>query len=429
MEASPTARPRARRPSRRRARPPAPMPPGSPQVGASSRSRALRARSSRRSTTPARPHLMCGGRGQQAGLRVELGDVQDERGGLEHWAFLVLEDRHPAERMARTMLGAAGPLSGHGHELVVGADLLEGPHDADRPAPPRLGCIRAACSQSSNSPYPQRCRRHRPGQRQSSTPNHSSEQPGAFVRGGRSLLPSESVERQVPRCTRSGSRAVFTHSGSPRAGSPRFRQGEPARLHARRRSSHVIPTARAAWHADRCFWADPIARYAGRVARRYSLRASDRDREDVAERLRAATAEGRLLAGELEERLEVALQARTYGELDALVVDLPAPPATVPAIRRRPGLPVVAGATLALGILLSVLAASATAGFARAHSAVAGGPPWMHGRPDGFYHAGPAGLVGALAPLVMIVFLVVVCAALGWLFAQSSVGADPASNA
>ena len=175
--------------------------------------------------------------------------------------------------------------------------------------------------------------------------------------------------------------------------------------------------------------ADPIARYAGCVARRYSLRASDSDREDVAERLRAATAEGRLLAGELEERLEVALHARTYGELDAVVVDLPAPPATVPATRRRPGLPAVAGATLALGVVLSGLAASATAGFARAHSAVAGGPPWMHGRPDGFYHAGPAGPVGALAPLVMIVFLVVVCAALGWLFSQSSGGADPAHNA
>ena len=175
--------------------------------------------------------------------------------------------------------------------------------------------------------------------------------------------------------------------------------------------------------------ADPIARYAGCVASRYSLRASDSDREDVAERLRAATAEGRLLAGELEERLEVALHARTYGELDALVVDLPAPPSPVPATRRRPGLPVVGGATLALGVLLSVLAASTTAGFARAHSAVAGGPPWMHGRPDGFYHAGPTGLIGALAPLIMIVFLVVVCAALGWLFSQSSGEADPAPNA
>jgi hypothetical protein len=175
--------------------------------------------------------------------------------------------------------------------------------------------------------------------------------------------------------------------------------------------------------------ADPVARYAGRVARRYSLRASDGDREDVVERLRAATVEGRLVAGELEERLEVALRARTYGELDALVVDLPAPPATVLATRRRPGLPVVAGATLALGILLSVLAASATAGFGRAHSAVAGGPHWMHGRSDGFYHAAPAGLIGVLAPLVMIVFLVVACAALGWLFSQGTGEADPAPDA
>ena len=166
------------------------------------------------------------------------------------------------------------------------------------------------------------------------------------------------------------------------------------------------------------------ARYADGVERRYSLRASDSDREDVAERLRAATAEGRLLAGELEQRLEVAFKARTYGELDALVGDLPAAPAPLPA-RRRPGLPVLAGATLALGILLSVLGAAATTGFARAHSAVAGGPPGMHG----FYHAGPAGLVGAIAPLVVIVFLVVVCAALGWLFSQSSEAGHSAPSA
>jgi hypothetical protein len=163
------------------------------------------------------------------------------------------------------------------------------------------------------------------------------------------------------------------------------------------------------------------------VARRYSLRASDSDREDVAERLRAATAEGRLLAGELEQRLEGAFHALTYGDLDALVVDLPAAPAPLPA-RRRLGLPVLAGATLALGILLSVLAAAATTGYVRAHSAVAGGPPWMHGRPDGFYHAGPAGLVTAIAPLVMIVFLVAVCAALGWLFSQNSGGAHSTPN-
>jgi uncharacterized membrane protein YdbT with pleckstrin-like domain len=46
----------------------------------------------------------------------------------------------------------------------------------------------------------------------------------------------------------------------------------------------------------------------------------------VAERLRQATIEGRLLAEELEQRLELLFAARTYGELDALVADLPVRP-------------------------------------------------------------------------------------------------------
>lgn len=44
----------------------------------------------------------------------------------------------------------------------------------------------------------------------------------------------------------------------------------------------------------------------------------------MAERLRQAAAEGRLLAEELEARLARALRARTYAELDPLVADLPA---------------------------------------------------------------------------------------------------------
>ena len=59
------------------------------------------------------------------------------------------------------------------------------------------------------------------------------------------------------------------------------------------------------------------------MPRRATLRASDADREQIAERLRKATAEGRLLAEELEERLEATFTARTYGELDAVVDDLP----------------------------------------------------------------------------------------------------------
>jgi len=69
------------------------------------------------------------------------------------------------------------------------------------------------------------------------------------------------------------------------------------------------------------------------------LRASDADRERAAERLRAATAEGRLSAEELEERLELALAARTEGELAALVADLPpaAEPAPAPGASRSRG--------------------------------------------------------------------------------------------
>lgn len=72
------------------------------------------------------------------------------------------------------------------------------------------------------------------------------------------------------------------------------------------------------------------------MVRRSHLRASDADREHVAEQLRNAAAEGRLLAEELEHRLGAALTARTYGELDAVVADLPRERALGPARGRRP---------------------------------------------------------------------------------------------
>lgn len=59
------------------------------------------------------------------------------------------------------------------------------------------------------------------------------------------------------------------------------------------------------------------------MARPSNVRASDADREQIADRLRKAAAEGRLLAEELEQRIEATFTARTYGELDALVEDLP----------------------------------------------------------------------------------------------------------
>ncbi|MGP7998961.1 MAG: DUF1707 domain-containing protein [Streptosporangiaceae bacterium] len=64
------------------------------------------------------------------------------------------------------------------------------------------------------------------------------------------------------------------------------------------------------------------------------LRASHQDREHAAEIIRIAAGDGRLTAGELDDRLEQALTARTTGELAQLTADLPAapgPPGAVPA--------------------------------------------------------------------------------------------------
>jgi len=91
---------------------------------------------------------------------------------------------------------------------------------------------------------------------------------------------------------------------------------------------------------------------------RSQIRASDADRELVAERLRRAAAEGRLLTHELEERLAATLRARTYGDLDALVSDLPPePPVELPRPRQIGWLrPLVA---LAVAVPLAMLAISA----------------------------------------------------------------------
>ena len=73
---------------------------------------------------------------------------------------------------------------------------------------------------------------------------------------------------------------------------------------------------------------------------RNELRASHDDRDRVVEMLRVSAGDGRLTAEELDERLEQAMTARTYGELASLVADLPAAgpvtsPVTSPAIAAR----------------------------------------------------------------------------------------------
>jgi hypothetical protein len=60
-----------------------------------------------------------------------------------------------------------------------------------------------------------------------------------------------------------------------------------------------------------------------------TARAADADREAVAERLRVAAGEGRIDLAELDERLGHALTAKTYGQLRALVEDLPVRPGPV----------------------------------------------------------------------------------------------------
>lgn len=63
---------------------------------------------------------------------------------------------------------------------------------------------------------------------------------------------------------------------------------------------------------------------------RSELRASHQDRDRVVELLRIAAGDGRLTAEELDQRLESALTARTYGELASLTADLPVPGTAVP---------------------------------------------------------------------------------------------------
>jgi hypothetical protein len=94
------------------------------------------------------------------------------------------------------------------------------------------------------------------------------------------------------------------------------------------------------------------------MARQSSLRASDADRDAVAERLRQAAVEGRLDPDELEQRLHAALRAKTYGDLDGLLGDLPAKP--VKWERPRGG--VAPAASLAVVMVLRTLVALAILG-------------------------------------------------------------------
>jgi hypothetical protein len=111
---------------------------------------------------------------------------------------------------------------------------------------------------------------------------------------------------------------------------------------------------------------------------RSTWRASDADREQTASRLRRAASEGRLLADELEYRLESAFSARTYGELDRLICDLPTDP--TPDRRQRLAKPLPVPLTAAIALVLAavvtlvLIAAVAGIGFRRSGAAAPNQP-------------------------------------------------------
>jgi hypothetical protein len=96
---------------------------------------------------------------------------------------------------------------------------------------------------------------------------------------------------------------------------------------------------------------------------RQHMRASDADRQEVVDRLRAALEEGRLKMDEYGERMGLAYEAVTYGDLAVLYADLPeagpvtkreaAPPAAPPpAVVARRG--VIADLPAALKVLWTI---------------------------------------------------------------------------
>ncbi|HMK97030.1 MAG TPA: DUF1707 domain-containing protein [Acidimicrobiales bacterium] len=69
--------------------------------------------------------------------------------------------------------------------------------------------------------------------------------------------------------------------------------------------------------------ANQLKRYSRQAPRDRSLRASNADRDAVADILRSQHSEGRLDTDEFGERFGRCLEAKTYAELDQLIADLP----------------------------------------------------------------------------------------------------------
>ena len=87
---------------------------------------------------------------------------------------------------------------------------------------------------------------------------------------------------------------------------------------------------------------------------RGEMRASDVDRDRVADILNTAFSEGRLSRDEYDARLESAFSARTYADLDQLLSDLPAAPSAL--LPRVPGRAAVTPVARTNGLAVASLA-------------------------------------------------------------------------
>ena len=104
------------------------------------------------------------------------------------------------------------------------------------------------------------------------------------------------------------------------------------------------------------------------------LRASHADRERVIDAVKAAFARGQLTAGELDAWVGQALTARTYAELTAVTVGIPAAAELAPSPKparvqpQRPrnrlvnrGVCIITATTLAAGVWVGIVAGAAAA--------------------------------------------------------------------
>ena len=93
----------------------------------------------------------------------------------------------------------------------------------------------------------------------------------------------------------------------------------------------------------------------------HEMRASDRDRQQVVERLRGALEDGRLTMEEYVNRMGAAYQAVTYGDLAPLYADLPASgpvtagPGMAAAVAAPPAVASRAGGLAGLPVVLKIL--------------------------------------------------------------------------